>query len=59
MYKFIVSQGECGASQYDIAKCERQANEMEAHGWHLIQVYQSTTPGCGTGKSVLVMVFRR
>lgn len=59
MYKFIVSQGGCGTTQYDIGTCEKQANQMAAQGWQLIQVYQSSSPGCGTNKSVLVMVFKR
>lgn len=59
MYKFVVVQGGCGASEYDISKCEDTANNMLSQGYELVQVYQTTTSGCGTTKSALTMVFKQ
>ncbi len=59
MYKFLTVKGSCG-SPYDIGSCEQQANKMLTQDYELLQVYQTTTPGClGSGQSVLVMVFRQ
>lgn len=57
MYKFVTMQGACG-NPYDIAKCENAANKMSENGYELVQVYQSSTAGCGGAKSILVMVFK-
>lgn len=59
MYKFVMVQGSCG-SPYNVASCEAQANKMQAEGYALAHVYQSTTPACiGKSSSVLVMVFKK
>jgi len=57
MYKFVMIQGVCGRP-YDVTRSEGQANKMYKQGYDLVQVYQSTTPGCLSAKSVLVMVFK-
>ena len=56
-YKFVVIEQGCGQSGYDIPKCENITNQMGKQGWRLIQVYKETTPGCGGGKSALVLIF--
>ncbi len=58
MYKFVTITGSCG-SAYDIDRAERAANDMASNGYDLVQVYQSTTPGCFGANSALVMVFRQ
>ena len=58
MYKFIMIQGNCG-SPYDIGNSEGQANKMYQQGYDLVQVYQTTTAGCFSTKSALVMVFKK
>lgn len=59
MYKFVVVKGSCG-QPYDFGACEQQANALQQQGYDLVQVYQTSTPGCsGSGQSVLVMVFRK
>jgi hypothetical protein len=57
MYKFITVTGSCG-SPYDVSKCESNANDMLQKGYELVQVYQTTTPGCFSSNSSLVMVFK-
>lgn len=59
MYKFIVIRGRCGQDAYNIAHCEQNANMMLQQGYELVQVYQTTTPGCIANKSALVMVFKQ
>ena len=58
MYKFVVIKGGCCEYEYDIGKCEQISNRMAADGWLLVQVYQTTTPGCGSSKSSLVLIFQ-
>ena len=58
MYKFVMIQGSCG-NPYDVGKAEKNANDMEKQGYDLVQVYQTTTSGCLSTKSVLVMVFKQ
>jgi len=58
MYKFVTISGSCG-NPYDIGKCESNANQMLQQGYELMQVYQTTTPGCFSTNSVLVMVFKQ
>jgi hypothetical protein len=59
MYKFVVLESGCCSSGYSIGKAEQTSNKMVQDGYKLIQVYQTTTPGCGTSQSALVMVFQR
>lgn len=59
MYKFVVITGQCGQDAYDVTKCEKNANMMLQQGYELVQVYQTTTPGCIKTKSALVMVFKQ
>lgn len=59
MYKFIVTQGGCCGNAYDVGKAEANANKMAKEGYDLIQVYQSSTSGCGGAQSVLIMVFKK
>lgn len=56
MYNFVSIEGSCG-NPYDITKCEQHANRMAQDGFHLVQVYQSTSAGCCGPKSILVMIF--
>ena len=58
MYKFVTVEGNCG-NPYDIGVCETNSNKMAAEGYELVQVYQTTSKGCGSAKSILVMVFRK
>lgn len=58
MYKFAVIEGGCGKNSYDIKKAENTANEMLKHNYELVQVYQTSTAGCGGANSALVMVFK-
>ncbi len=57
MYRFVTVKGSCG-NPYDVGACEQHANRMAGEGYDLVQVYQSTTPSCGGGQSVLIMIFR-
>lgn len=59
MYKFVTIQGGCCQSTYNVSECEATANKMLKQGYVLVQVYQSTTPGCGTPHHALVMIFRK
>jgi hypothetical protein len=59
MYKFIVTQSGCCGGSYDVGKAEANANKMSKEGFDLVQVYQSSTAGCGGAQSVLVMVFKK
>ena len=58
MYRFVTAEGTCG-NPYSLEKCEQNANKMLGEGFELVQVYQTTTPGCGGSKSILVMVFKK
>jgi len=58
MYKFVMIQGSCG-SPYNIKKAEDTSNKMAEQGYRLVEAYQSTTAGCGSTNSVLVLVFER
>jgi len=59
MYKFITIEAGCCQSGYSLTKCEDNANQMYKQGYDLVQVYQTSTPGCGTSNSALVMVFKK
>jgi hypothetical protein len=59
MYKFITISGSCGG-EYDLKKCEDNANKMLQQGYELVQVYQTRTSAClGGSNSALVMVFKQ
>ena len=59
MYKFIIIEAGCCSSGYSLSKCEENANKMASNGFDLVQVYQTSTPGCGSTNSSLVMVFKK
>jgi hypothetical protein len=57
VYKFVSIQGGCGENAYNLGKCEETANQMEANGFRLVHIYETSTVACAAKKSTLVMVF--
>ncbi len=59
MYKVILIQAGLGSSILDVTKVEKTANEMNAKGFDLQHIYQTSSPGCcGGSKTAAVMVFK-
>ena len=59
MYKVVLVPAGCGQDALDVGLIEKNANEMSAQGYDLIQAYQTTTAGCTGSKSACVLIFKR
>lgn len=59
MYKVILVPAACGQAHLDVGLIEKNANAMEAQGFDLMQVYQTSSAACGGSKTSVVMIYRR
>jgi hypothetical protein len=59
MYKVVLVPASCGQTTLDIGLIEKNANSMQAEGYDLAHVYQTSSAGCIGTKSAVVMVFRQ
>lgn len=59
MCKVILIPAACGQTALDVGLLEQNANTMYEQGYELVQVYQTSSRGCGGPKSAAVMIFRR